>query len=251
MFDNITTSVRLLRAAFAILLALMIAPMVMILVGIPENICRSLAPFALTAAMVFLVLHGKRSVGLKRAGCVMFIGGFTGFWAEFVSLRHHTLFGGSYSYPPDMWPGGFVADVPILVVLFWSVFFYLGYSVSNAFVAWAGGSLPNRATGRWPWLAVFAVMDGLLVVSLDLVLDPVLTVRGNWVWTERGSFFGVPPGNFAGWFCVVIISSLLARGIEYLRRPVALARGTPAVMPVVVYATLAAGLVFEALWIGI
>ncbi len=39
----------------------------------------------------------------------------------------------------------------------------------------------------------------VLLVWMDAVLDPGATSLGFWVWPDGGIFYGVPPGNFAGW----------------------------------------------------
>lgn len=39
----------------------------------------------------------------------------------------------------------------------------------------------------------------LLLVWMDAVLDPGAAALGFWVWPEGGLYYGVPPGNYAGW----------------------------------------------------
>ena len=42
-----------------------------------------------------------------------------------------------------------------------------------------------------------------LMVLWDLSLDPLrATVENRWIWISGGSYFGVPLGNFVGWFMV-------------------------------------------------
>lgn len=40
------------------------------------------------------------------------------------------------------------------------------------------------------------------MVACDLALDPVAVSLGLWTWDRPGAYFGVPPGNFAGWWVV-------------------------------------------------
>ena len=49
----------------------------------------------------------------------------------------------------------------------------------------------------------------LLLVWMDTVLDPGATSLGFWVWPEGGAYYGVPPGNFAGW----LLSGTLAAAL--------------------------------------
>lgn len=45
----------------------------------------------------------------------------------------------------------------------------------------------------------FALLSALLVVSVDLVVDPAAVSMGLWMWPKGGAYFGVPPINFLGW----------------------------------------------------
>ena len=49
----------------------------------------------------------------------------------------------------------------------------------------------------------------LLLVWMDAVLDPGATSLGFWVWPEGGAYYGVPPGNYAGW----LLSGTLAAAL--------------------------------------
>lgn len=49
----------------------------------------------------------------------------------------------------------------------------------------------------------------LLLVWMDAVLDPGAAALGFWVWPEGGLYYGVPPGNYAGW----LLSGTLAAAL--------------------------------------
>ena len=40
---------------------------------------------------------------------------------------------------------------------------------------------------------------------------------GGWEWADEGPYFGIPIGNFVGWFVVTAIVTTLFRTYEYLR----------------------------------
>lgn len=83
-----------------------------------------------------------------------------------------------------------VAGIPVAIGLGWSVVLYAGYDLAR----------------RWdvspPYRAAFVALFGLHV---DLAMDAV-AIRfqpvGLWSWTPPGPYFGVPLGNFFGWFAV-------------------------------------------------
>src|SRR5262249_61660316 len=73
-----------------------------------------------------------------------------------------------------------------------------------------GGLLPARVilAGRAVSRVTLAIVSGLLMMLLDVVIDP-LAVRGDrwflgyiFYYPEGGAYFGVPLTNFAGWWIV-------------------------------------------------
>jgi len=49
----------------------------------------------------------------------------------------------------------------------------------------------------------FGVSTGLTGVMYDLFTDPVDTALKVWTWSYEGVWFGVPIGNFIGWFMIL------------------------------------------------
>ena len=54
-------------------------------------------------------------------------------------------------------------------------------------------------------------------MAIDLYTDPINVRRGIWTWMENGPYFGIPIGNFIGWFLVTTISTGLFRCYEHYR----------------------------------
>ncbi|WP_227131573.1 carotenoid biosynthesis protein [Halorubellus salinus] len=94
----------------------------------------------------------------------------------------------NYTYPAARFLD--VAGIPIAIGLGWSVVLYAGYDAAR-----------RMAVGH-PTRAAFV---GLFVLHVDLALDAI-AIRfepvGFWTWTPAGAYFGVPIGNFFGWFAV-------------------------------------------------
>jgi putative membrane protein len=168
-------------------------------------------------ALLFTALHGACTIGWRRLAGFAFTAAWIGYWAEVYSLRWGSLFGCSYRYPPERWHD-LVLGMPISVALFWAVFVYGGYSITNSFLVYLGADKPSRARGSTPLLLVPLVLaDATLVTAIDVYMDPICTARGSWVWEEAGPFFGVPIGNFVGWFAVSFLAAGTFRLFEYLR----------------------------------
>jgi bisanhydrobacterioruberin hydratase len=66
----------------------------------------------------------------------------------------------------------------------------------------------NAGFGLNPrFLIVFR--SALLLTLMDGVLDPGAAFLGFWIWPEGGAYYGVPPGNYAGW----LLSGALAAAL--------------------------------------
>jgi len=112
----------------------------------------------------------------------------------------------------------------------------LAIPVMEGIVIYAIIQTSNRL--NLPW-AVRPVLDGLLAISIDLAMDPVVSASvmcrpgmppvsiepgaGFWVWLlrpeqsvsglppEQHLLFGIPLNNFSGWFLSIVIFSFMLR----------------------------------------
>ncbi len=116
---------------------------------------------------------------------------------EYIGLKYGFPFGG-YSYLG--FQGFTIEGVPVPVIIAWGAYAYTCYLASS-----------HIASGRLRLIAA-----PLLMVLLDLALDPVMVERGLWRWQAQGEWFGVPLSNYAGWFVVsslsIILYSLMSGG---------------------------------------
>ena len=86
--------------------------------------------------------------------------------------------------------------MPLQVSLYWANFYYIVHLVSNRFF--------NK---------YLYFTDAILMVGIDLLLDPVMVKLGAWKWIDGGVYFGIPPQNFVGWFMYSLIISVIVRRI--------------------------------------
>lgn len=85
---------------------------------------------------------------------------------------------------------------PLEVSLAWVILKYLSFHL---------GVLIITSYGLPFWSAIFLVP--LVLVALDLVLDPVsVNIAGLWYWERGSGYFGIPYRNFLGWYLVGMIS---------------------------------------------
>ena len=189
---------------------------------------------------------GLRDIGAKRTALFAAVVWPLAWAAEFSSTRTGVPCG-LYHYT-GLTRGHelYLADVPFMD------------SLSFTFLAYAAFSLARRVlAGRGASDATVALTSGVLMMLLDIVIDP-LAVRGErwflgriFFYPDGGAYFGVPLSNFLGW--VVVGTAGVG---TYLM--IAAARGTagdvtaaerPAWGVALYYAVLAFNLTMTA-WIG-
>ncbi|MBD3408369.1 MAG: carotenoid biosynthesis protein [Candidatus Lokiarchaeota archaeon] len=82
------------------------------------------------------------------------------------------------------------------------------WSVAFAFAPLVLGSITiaNKITNR----AILAIpLSALLLVIVDLILDPAAVVLNIWVWGIPGPYYGIPLTNYSGWFFTALIASVM------------------------------------------
>lgn len=90
----------------------------------------------------------------------------------------------------------FIADVPFID------------SLSFVFLAYASYCLARAALGRRATRPLTATTAGVLMMALDVVIDPLAVLGARWflgplfTYVQPGPYFGVPLSNFAGWVIV-------------------------------------------------
>ena len=238
MHARIDRSENRVRIVFALLcVSLAIGTLAHLLgLGVIEAIATPVAGFS---AVGFVILHGVCLIGVWRLAGFLAAAAGLGFCAELFSLRYGSLFGSAYQYPASIWHN-LLLGVPVSVVAFWGVFIYGGYSIVNGFLFFVGAGKPRRGGSESPFIIpLLALADAFVVTAIDVYMDPINTLRGSWVWTIPGPFFGVPIGNFVGWFTVSFVASGLFRTYEYLwPRTVVPHRALTYVMPGLAYLML-------------
>jgi putative membrane protein len=201
----------------------------------------ALRPYVFMFVVLFL-LAGAWDLGWRRT--LLFAGWVwpVAWVAEFSSTRTGIPFG-LYHYTEDTRHLElFLANVPLMD------------SLSFTFLAYASFCLARLVwRRRAPSPAAVTLLSGMLMMLLDVVIDPVAVRGDRWFlgrifyYPEGGPYFGVPLSNFLGWFAVGVAS---VGGYGWLRRgaeSVAMTRVWPGIA--LYYAVLVFNLAVTA-WIG-
>ncbi len=152
----------------------------------------------LTAVLLALSLGWNWRSILGRLGLILL---FT--WGiEWLGSTTGLIFG-DYAYTSAMQPQ--LLGVPLIIPLAWAMMLFPAWAVVQAILE------PHRLRlGRFHSPA-FAALSGLAFTAWDLYLDPQMVGRGLWTWNQPGGYFGIPLVNFAGWWLVSTLLTLLIR----------------------------------------
>ncbi len=135
---------------------------------------------------------------------------------ENLGLKDGVIFGGQYFYHPSM---PTLLAVPIQVIVYWAIFIFTGISITDSFLIWINKHLPNHKVNPIYSLAPLIILDATIVTIIDLFLDPLQVRLGTWTWVGSGPYFGIPTGNFIGWFLVASMGSIVFRSIQFFYPP--------------------------------
>lgn len=163
-----------------------------------------LRPYVFVFLVAFLVA-GWRDLGPARTLGFLVWGWLVAFTSEYASTRVGVPFGLYHYTGATQGRELYLANVPVFD------------SLSFPFLAYAAYCLARRALGAARSAGV-VLLAGVLMMLLDLVIDP-LAVRGaRWFlgeiffYPDGGAYFGVPLSNFAGWTLVgwIIVGGYVA-----------------------------------------
>jgi putative membrane protein len=119
--------------------------------------------------------------------------------------------------------------VPYTIPLSW---YYMGL----ASLLLAGRLLESRRPRRAALPVLAAVGGAWLLLGWDLVLDPAMAHESLplkfWVWSETGSYFGMPLKNLGAWFLTGLVFMALSLRLWGGGDPF---RALPVGLPVAVY----------------
>ena len=179
--------------------------------------------------ILLLFTHASTMLKFRRALILITLAMSIGLIAEIVGVHYGSVFGEKYDYnytspiifssTPMFHSVLSLKNVPLLIPCFWAVFIYAGYSLTSSFLAWLKINKPSRARNERGRLLLLVICDATLVLLLDLLMDPILVRIGNWTWQKGSPYYGIPLGNFVGWFLVAFMVCGLFRLFEYHTDP--------------------------------
>jgi|GEM_PF-1003246 len=196
---------------FGILLVYILGPSI----GLSLTQMTLLKLFMMLFPILILFLHAVVTIGARKGIGFILWAFLVGFVGEVWGTRYGTIFGGRYIYPVTPFTTITLLGVPLMVVFYWGTLTYAGYATTNALLLWLNKSKILLQKNGARFLPIIIVCDALIVLSVDLFMDPVEVKEGMWTWLNKGAYFGVPIGNFIGWFFVALFASGTFRVFEH------------------------------------
>jgi uncharacterized membrane protein len=151
--------------------------------------------------LLFAFLHGRTLWGWRGIVAFFAICSIVSGAVEKIGITTGFPFG-HYYFTDAMGPK--ISGVPVFLGLAYLGMGYLSWLVASLILGWECRDL----TG-WRIVALPA-FAALVMTSWDFCMDPVWsTVVRAWIWTDGGSYFGVPISNFVGWYGNIFVIYLL------------------------------------------
>jgi uncharacterized membrane protein len=152
---------------------------------------------SMISLFAFALIHGSIRYGVR--GIAVFAGVclVVANCMENLSIMTGFPFG-HYYYSSRLGPKLFL--VPLLIGLAYFGTGYIAWTLANIFLGFADRRKDLISLLGLPIIAAF------LMAGWDACLDPTnATVNKEWIWQNGGGYFGVPFGNYLGWYFTVYV----------------------------------------------
>lgn len=151
----------------------------------------SLTPVNLLISAVLVMAFHKGNPA--KLAAIFAITALAGFFVEVAGVKSGVIFG-EYAYGETLGPKAL--EVPFTIGLNWFVLVYATGMITR------GWRVP---------LVLRAAVSALLMVLLDIFLEPVAIQLDFWSWTD-----GVPPlQNYAAWFGLAFLLGLVLQSLKF------------------------------------
>jgi len=157
---------------------------------------------------LYFFLHGSMIWGWLNVITFVTISFSIGIVMEIIGTRTGLIFGGKYEFNLKLSPGPSISGIPLIIPLSWSG---LTYMILNYFELVLGGSFYFLSNQNITLL----FLPSILMVLLDLILDPIAVDEKRWSWKKSGAYYGVPFLNFVGWLFTTFLILFVFRLFQF------------------------------------
>ncbi len=168
---------------------------------------------ALVASQLLVVLLPLwSSWGTSRFLIATLTVAFLSWGSEAIGVATGFPFGG-YRYSDLLSPKWM--GVPVLIPLAWMMMLIPSWGVAYSIL----GDDVRSGKGGFRHHLMAGTFSGLAMVAWDLYVDPQMVAMGIWEWATPSGYFGTPLSNFAGWWLVAFLLTILVRPSNLPTRP--------------------------------
>ncbi len=161
--------------------------------------------FIIACILLFLgivLIHGWKTLGPRDLLVFFFIAYSIPLLYEYTdAVGFGGLVGCTSSYSNLLGPK-FLGKVPYVIPLVWALFFYCTFTMTNIMFNRVRITHVFEEVASFKWflrIVGMGIVAGLMMASLDLIVDPVMVALGAWSWPAGGSYYGIPLWNYEGW----------------------------------------------------
>jgi uncharacterized membrane protein len=123
-----------------------------------------------------------------------------------LGFNEFVEFAGSYS---TLLGPMFLGKVPYVIPLVWSISLYVTFTMTNIIFNRIRTTHKSEERVSLSWffkIVGMGIVAGLIMASIDLVIDPVMVAMGAWSWPHGGAYYGIPLWNYEGWIEITAVT---------------------------------------------
>ncbi len=144
---------------------------------------------------IIVVIHGSKTLGARELVVFFFIAYSIPLLYEYTdALGFGGLVGVTCQYSTLLGPK-FFGKVPYVIPLVWSIFLYCSFTMTNIIFNRLRTTPKSDETVSLQWffkIVGMGIIAGLIMASLDLIIDPVMVAMGAWSWSGEGLVLWYP-----------------------------------------------------------
>jgi uncharacterized membrane protein len=179
------------------------------------NIPLSETLFILVCILLFLgivLIHGWKTLGPRDVLIFFLIAYGIPLLYEYTDGLGFGRFVGYTCYYSDLLGPKFLGKVPYAIPLVWAIFLYCAFTMTNIIFNRIKTNNTSEEMVSLHWflkIVGMGIVTGLIMASLDLIIDPVMVSLGTWSWSGGGLYYGIPLWNYEGWIEIPAVTFVL------------------------------------------
>jgi len=149
--------------------------------------------FQVLIVCLYLIYHSSIYWGWFNTIFFITLVFFISLFSEILGEKTGYIFGGIYKYNHKLTPGPKLFNIPLLIPVAWTFLLYLSVNLYCLINQYEPKIIIKEQD-------VIFIIPCLIMVCLDLVLDPIAVDEKRWEWNKKSLYYDVPLLNFLGWF---------------------------------------------------